>query len=230
MIPTYYENNAHFLIAVDCIIFGFRKKELHVLLTRRPVEPLKNDWSLMGGFMEENESLTRAAEKVLYRYTQQKNIYMEQVAAYGEVNRDVGDRVISVAFYALVKMENFDTSLARKFDARWINVKELPRLVFDHNQMVHDALRLLQYKVSTKPVIFNFFDEKFTLPSLQDLYEAIYQMPMDKRNFRKKLGTMDLLDKLEIKDKESSKRGAYFYSFNRERYEIFLSEGKRFSL
>jgi hypothetical protein len=155
---------------------------------------------------------------------------MEQVAAYGEVNRDIGDRVISVAFYALVKMENFDTSLARKFDARWINVKELPRLVFDHNQMVHDALKLLQYKVSTKPVIFNFFDGKFTLPSLQDLYEAIFQMPMDKRNFRKKLGTMDLLDKLEVKDKESSKRGAYFYSFNRARYEAFLSEGKRFSL
>jgi len=230
MLTTYYQNNAHFLIAVDCIIFGFREKELHLLLTRRPVEPLKNEWSLMGGFMEENESLTQAAEKVLYRYTQQKNIYMEQVGAYGEVNRDTGDRVISVAFYALVQIEKFNTSLARKFDARWTNVKELPRLVFDHNEMIRNALTLLQYKVSTEPVIFHFFDDKFTLPALQDLYEAIYQMPLDKRNFRKKLATMNLLDRLEIKNKENSKRGAFYYSFNQERYETFLKEGKRFSL
>lgn len=230
MLTTYYHNNTRFLIAVDCIIFGFREKELHLLLTRRPVEPLKNEWSLMGGFMEENESLTRAAEKVLYRYTQQENIYMEQVGAYGEVDRDTGDRVISVAFYALVKMENFDTSLARKFDAKWTNISALPQLVFDHNRMVHDALTLLQYKISTEPVIFNFFDKKFTLPALQDLYEAIYQIPLDKRNFRKKLTTMDLLDKLEIKDKESSKRGAFYYTFNRERYEKLKSGGKRFSM
>ncbi len=229
-LAPYYQNNAYFLIAVDCIIFGFREKELHLLITRRPVEPLKNEWSLMGGFMEENESLTQAAEKVLYRYTQQENIYMEQVGAYGEVDRDSGDRVISVAFYALVQIEKFNTLLARKFDARWINVKELPQLVFDHNVMVRNALTLLQYKVSTEPVIFHFFDDKFTLPALQDLYEAIYQMPLDKRNFRKKLATMDLLDKLEIKDKGSSKRGAFYYSFNNERYEAFLKEGKRFSL
>lgn len=230
MPKTFYPDNTKFLIAVDCIIFGFRKKELHLLLTRRPVEPLKNEWSLMGGFMEENESLNQAAEKVLYRYTQQKDIYMEQVGAYGEINRDLGDRVVSVAFYALVKMEEFDTSLAKKFDAKWINVTELPKLVFDHNQMVLDALTLLRYKVSMQPIIFNFFDKKFTLPALQDLYEAIYQMPIDKRNFRKKLLMMDILDKKEEKDKSGSKRGAYYYTFNYEKYEQFLKEGKRFSI
>jgi ADP-ribose pyrophosphatase len=230
MVPRYYENNATFLIAIDCIIFGFRRKELHVLLTRRPVEPVKGEWSLMGGFMEENESLKQAAEKVLYRYTQQGDIYMEQVGAYGEINRDAGGRVISVAFYALVQMENFDTSLAGRFDATWTNINALPPLVFDHNQMVYDALTLLQHKVSTEPVIFNFFDEKFTLPDLQDLYEAIFQISFDKRNFRKKLSSMNLLDKLEMKDKEHSKRGAYFYSFNQNKYEEFLKEGKRFSL
>lgn len=230
MSAYYYQNNVRFLIAVDCIIFGFRKKELHVLLTRRPVEPLKNEWSLMGGFMEEKESLTQAAEKVLYRYTQQKGIYMEQVGAYGEVDRDSGGRVVSVAFYALVQTEKFNTSLARKFDARWININDLPEMVFDHNRMVGDALMLLQYKASKEPVIFNFFDGKFTLPSLQDLYETIYQMPLDKRNFRKKLATMNILDKLEIKDKESSKRGAFYYSFNQEKYAAFLQSGKRFSL
>lgn len=230
MSASYYQNNVHFLIAVDCIIFGFREKELHVLLTRRPVEPKKNEWSLMGGFMEENESLDQAAEKVLYRYTQQKGIYMEQVGAYGEISRDSGGRVVSVAFYALVQMENFNTSPAQNFDARWININELPELVFDHNRMVSDALMLLQYKVSKEPLIFKFFDGKFTLPSLQDLYETIYQMPLDKRNFRKKLASMNILDRLEMKDKENSKRGAFFYSFNPGKYELFMKTGKRFSL
>lgn len=230
MTENYYQNNVRFLIAVDCIIFGFHERELHVLLTRRPVEPLKNEWSLMGGFMEENESLNEAAEKVLFRYTQQKGIYMEQVGAYGETDRDTGGRVISVAFYALVQMEKFNTSLAQNFDARWANINELPGLVFDHNLMVYDALALLQYKASKEPVIFHFFDEKFTLPALQDLYETIYQMPLDKRNFRKKLASMDILDRLEVKDKENSKRGAFYYSFNPKKYEEFLKTGKRFSL
>lgn len=230
MNTTYYQNTDQFLISVDCIIFGFQNKELHVLLTRRPVEPLKEEWSLMGGFMEKDESISEAAEKVLFRYTQQKDIYMEQVAAYGDVNRDTGGRVVSVAFYALVKVEKFNTSLAKKFDARWINLRELPQLVFDHNKMVKDALMLLQYKVSTQPIAFHFFNDKFTLPALQDLYEAIYQMPLDKRNFRKKLTTMEILDKLEDKDKVNSKRGAFYFIFNKHKYHKFLAEGKRFSL
>jgi ADP-ribose pyrophosphatase YjhB (NUDIX family) len=226
----YYQNTDQFLISVDCIIFGFHNKELHVLLTRRPVEPMINEWSLMGGFMEKGESISQAAEKVLFRYTQQKEIYMEQVAAYGDVNRDTGGRVVSVAFYALVKIEKFNTTLAKKFDARWINLKELPKLVFDHNKMVKDALMLLQYKVSTQPIAFHFFNDKFTLPALQDLYEAIYQMPLDKRNFRKKLSTLEILDRLEEKDKASSKRGAFYYTFNKKKYNKYLAEGKRFSL
>ena len=196
----YYKGNSKFLVAADCIVFGFKDKELHVLLTRRPVEPMAGEWSLMGGFVDENESLENAAKKVLFRYTQQKGIYMEQVNAYGKVDRDTGGRVISVAFYALVRLEEFDTSLAKRFDARWINVKELPQLVFDHNQMVEDALTLLRFKVSMQPIIFRFFDEKFTLPALQDLYEAIYQREVDKRNFRKKLTSMNILDKMDIKD------------------------------
>lgn len=226
----YYKNNPKFLVAADCIIFGFKDKELHVLLTRRPVEPMANEWSLMGGFVDENESLEDAAKKVLFRYTQQEGIYMEQVNAYGEVDRDAGGRVISVAFYALVKLEEFDTSLAQRFDARWTNIKELPQLVFDHNKMVNDALTLLQLKVSMQPIIFKFFDEKFTLPALQDLYEAIYQREVDKRNFRKKLSSMDILDRLDTKDTESSKRGAYYHKFNEDKYNEFLATGKYFSL
>ena len=230
MSNQYYKNKSTFLVAADCIIFGFKDKELHVLLTRRPVEPMAGEWSLMGGFVAEEESLEDAAKKVLFDYTQQKGIYMEQVNAYGEVDRDTGGRVISVAFYALVRLEEFDTSLAQSFDARWINIKELPQLVFDHNKMVEDALTLLQFKVSMQPIIFKFFDEKFTLPALQDLYEAIYQRQVDKRNFRKKLSSMDILDKLDIKETESSKRGAFYHRFNKQKYKEFLATGKYFSL
>lgn len=230
MINQYYKNNSEFLVAADCIIFGFKEKELHVLLTRRPVEPMAGEWSLMGGFVDENESLEDAAKKVLFRYTRQKGIYMEQVNAYGEVDRDAGGRVISVAFYALVRLEEFNTSLAKRFDAKWINIKELPQLVFDHNKMIEDALTLLRFKVSMEPIIFKFFDKKFTLPALQDLYEAIYQREVDKRNFRKKLSSMNILDKLDIKDKESSKRGAYYHRFNKKKYKEFLDSGKYYSL
>ncbi len=230
MLQTYYQNNDKFLIAVDCIIFGFHKNELKILLTRRPVEPNINQWSLMGGFMEENESLSHAAEKVLYRYTQQRDIYMEQVGAYGEIERDAGGRVVSVAFYALVQTEKFNTTLAKKYDAKWININKIPKMVFDHNQMVEDAIRLLQHNISTQPIAFSFFGDKFTLPALQELYEAIYQMPLDKRNFRKKIATMDILDKLDEKDKESSKRGAFYYSFNQEKYKNLIKQGKYFSL
>ena len=230
MLTNFYSHNEKFLIAVDCIIFGFKDKELNILLTRRPVEPNKGEWSLMGGFMDNAESLDNAAEKVLYRYTSQEGIYMEQVGAYGEVERDPGDRVVSVTYYALVKLEDFDTSLAKEYDAQWVNVRELPNLTFDHNRMVDDALQLLRYKVSSKPIVFEFFEDKFTLPVLQDLWEAIYQMSVDKRNFRKKVSSMDILDKLEEKDKSSSKRGAFYYVFNKEKYKAFIESGNRFSL
>lgn len=230
MLTNFYSHNAKFLMAVDCIIFGFKDKELHILLTRRPVQPNKGEWSLMGGFMDDEESLGHAAKKVLYRYTSQEGVYMEQVGAYGDVERDPGDRVVSVAYYALVRLEEFDTTLAMEYDAQWVNIKELPSLIFDHNKMVADALQLLKYKASSQPIIFEFFEDKFTLPALQDLWEAIYQMPVDKRNFRKKVSSMDILDKLEEKDKSSSKRGAFYYVFNKEKYNTFIELGNRFSL
>lgn len=229
-LTSFYKHDSKFLVAVDCIIFGFKDKELNILLTRRPIEPSIGDWSLMGGFVDEEESLDKAAEKVLHRYTQQEGIYMEQVKAYGEVERDAGERVISVIYYGLVRLEEFDTSLAKKYDAQWVNVKELPDLVFDHNQMVEDALQLLRYKVSMHPIIFEFFEDKFTLPALQDLWEAIYQMPTDKRNFRKKVVSMGIIDKLDIKDKSSSKRGAFYYVFDEKKYEEFIEKGGRFSI
>lgn len=230
MTSTFYLNKDTFLLAVDCIIMGFRNNELQILITRRPIEPLKGGWSLMGGFVNESESINEAAERVVGEFTGIDNIFMEQVRAFGEINRDLAERVISIVYYALVDIEQFDTTLAEKYDARWVNISQLPELVFDHNIMVKDTITILQRKAAVKPIGFNLLGEQFTLPTLQSLYESIYQEIIDKRNFRKKLLTMDILEKLEEKDKNSSKRGAFYYKFNKEKYDQLIEQGMHFSL
>lgn len=230
MTPTFYKDKDAFLIAVDCIIMGFSDNGLNILITRRSFEPLKGGWSLMGGFVNATESVSEAAERVLGEFTGINNIFMEQVGAYGEINRDLGERVISIAYFALVDMAIFDTSLVEKHDARWEKITQLPALVFDHNKMVKDTINILQRKAAVKPIGFNLLGEQFTLPTLQSLYESIYQESIDKRNFRKKLMTMDILLKLEEKDKTSSKKGAYYYTFNKERYDQLIQQGMHFSL
>ena len=166
----------------------------------------------------------------LNEFTGIDNIFMEQVKAYGEINRDLGERVISIAYYALVNIELFDTTLAEKYDAKWVRLSLLPELIFDHNKMVKDTINILQRKAAIKPIGFNLLGEQFTLPTLQSLYESIYQESIDKRNFRKKLMTMDILEKLEEKDKGSSKKGAYYYKFNKEKYDQLIQQGLHFSL
>lgn len=230
MTSTFYQNKDTFLFAVDCIIMGFHDSELHILVTRRQMEPLKGGWSLMGGFVNATESIEEAAKRVLIEFTGIDNIFMEQVGAYGELNRDLGERVISVAYYALVNIDEFDTSLAMKYDARWIRITRLPELVFDHNKMVKDTIGILQRKAAVKPIGFNLLGEQFTLPTLQSLYESIYQETIDKRNFRKKLLNMDILEKMEEKDKSNSKKGAFYYRFNKEKYDQLIQQGLHFSL
>jgi 8-oxo-dGTP diphosphatase len=230
MTSTFYQNKDTFLVAVDCIIMGFRDNELQILIARRPFEPLKGGWSLMGGFVNTPESINEAAKRVVGEFTGIDNIFMEQVGAYCELNRDLADRVISITYYALVDIEQFDTTLAEKYDARWVRVTQLPELIFDHNKMVKDTINILQRKAAVKPIGFNLLGERFTLPTFQSLYESIYQETIDKRNFRKKLLTMDILEKLDEKDKSSSKRGAFYYRFNKEKYDQLIEQGLHFSL
>jgi ADP-ribose pyrophosphatase YjhB (NUDIX family) len=230
MISSYYQNKNSFLVAVDCIIMGFRDNELNILIARRPFEPLKGGWSLIGGFVNATESINDAAARVLGEFTGIDDIFMEQVGAFGEINRDLGERVISIAYYALVDIELFDTTLAEKYDARWARITQLPELIFDHNKMVKDTINILQRKAAVKPIGFNLLRERFTLPTLQSLYESIYQESIDKRNFRKKLLTMDILEKLDEKDKISSKKGAFYYKFNKEKYDQLIQQGLHFSL
>ena len=216
---NYYSKNPKFYISVDCIIFGFSSGELSLLLLKRNFEPARGEWSLMGGFVQENESVDDAAKRVLAELTGLDEVYMEQVGAFGNVHRDPGGRVVSIAYYALVNINEYDRELVRQHNAFWININELPPLIFDHSDMVEKARALMQQKASTKPIGFNLLPSLFTLSQLQSLYEAIYGEPLDKRNFRKRVAEMNYIEKTDKIDKTGSKRGAALYQFNENAYK-----------
>ena len=215
---TYYNINPRFYVSVDCIIFGFDKGSLKLLLLKRNVEPAKGSWSLMGGFVQDGESVDDAAKRVLAELTGLENVYMEQVGTFGEVDRDPGERVISVAYYALININEYDRNLVQQHNAHWAEINEIPPLVFDHPQMVKQARIMLQKKASSEPIGFNLLPSLFTLFQLQSLYEAIYGEPLDKRNFRKRVADLNYIEKTDKIDKTGSKRGAALYKFNENAY------------
>ncbi len=214
----YYSSNPKFYVGVDCIIFGFHEGELHLLLLKRNFKPAMGEWSLMGGFVQENESVDDAAKRVLKELTGLHNVYMEQVGSYGAVDRDPGERVISIAYYALVNINEYDKDLVHQHNAFWVNIKNLPPLIFDHPLMVENALSLMQQKASSEPIGFNLLPKLFTLIQLQTMYEAIFGEEMDKRNFRKRISEMNFVEKTNKIDKITSKRGAALYKFNEKVY------------
>lgn len=210
------------LLSVDCIIFGFDNEGLKILLIKRDFAPEKGKWSLMGGFLKKSESLNDAAIRVLNHYTGLQNIYMEQFYAYSEVDRDPEERTISVAYYALINIENHNTELIRSYHAEWFNISKMPKLIFDHDEMVAHAVRRLRYRTSTKPVGFELLPEKFTMRQLLELYEAILDKVLDKRNFISKINSLDILVKLNEKDMLSSRKGSYLYMFDKDKYDAKL--------
>lgn len=217
---TYYNVNPQFYVSVDCIIFGFDKGSLKLLLLKRNFEPAKGQWSLMGGFVQKNESVDEAAQRVLKELTGLENVYMEQVGTYGEIHRDPGERVISVAYSALININEYDKELVARYNASWTDMNAIPPLVFDHHDMVERALAWIRKKASSEPVGFELLPELFTLTQLQSLYEAIYGKSIDKRNFRKQIAMMDYIEKTDLIDKTGSKRGAALYRFNEKTYRL----------
>lgn len=218
----YYSRHPRFYVAVDCIIFGFSQGELSLLLLKRRFDPGKGDWSLMGGFVQEGESVDDAAKRVLAELTGLTNVYMEQVGVFGEVDRDPGERVISTAYYALININEYDRQLVEEHNAYWIKIDELPTLLFDHQQMVDKARQLMKTQSATMPIGFNLLPELFTLTQLQNLYEAINGTPVDKRNFRKRVAENPFIEKTPHIDKSGSRRGASLYKFNEEDYKKSL--------
>ncbi|MBS0010537.1 MAG: NUDIX hydrolase [Bacteroidales bacterium] len=229
---NYYSVQDKNLVAVDCLIFGYdiRDKELNVLLVKRKFEPEAGKWSLPGGFVRRDEGVLEAASRVLHQLTGLKDVYMEQSYAWGDVNRDTGGRVITISHFALINTFELDPVMIEASAAHWRAISRLPDLIFDHRRILERAHRELIQGIKVKPVGFELLPEKFTLVQLQDLYEAIYQRNIDKRNFRKKIISMNLLEKLEEKEKETSKKGAYYYRFIPSRYEDFKRQGFYFNL
>mgnify|MGYP002853411516 CR=1 FL=1 len=219
MAPSFYGQYPKFHVAVDCIIFGFEGGQLKLLLQKRPFEPRQGEWSLMGGFVKRNEDVDAAAGRVLNQLTGLHDIYMKQVGAFGSVNRDSGDRVISVAYFALVDIAKVNDELNHQNSAYWENITELPPLLFDHREMVDKALYHLRTMLHTRPIGFSLLPPLFTLSQLQQLYEAILGCKLDKRNFRKRISEMEFIEKTDLIDKVNSKRGAALYQFNKKMYE-----------
>jgi ADP-ribose pyrophosphatase YjhB (NUDIX family) len=200
----------HF-VAVDCVIFGYRNNELCLLLYPRGFEPAQGNWSLMGGFVKETESAGDAAKRVLYSTTGLQDIFLEQVATFSAPNRDTEARVISIAHYALIRIEEQDELLVRKHGAHWWPITELPKMIFDHEEIAQKALEKLQQKAGYSIVGKELLPEKFTLMQLRKLYEAIFQKKFDPGNFRKKILSLDTLQRLNTKDYSESKKGAFYY-------------------
>ena len=225
-----YKGQEKILVAVDCIIFGFDSEKLKLLLFKRKVEPLKGAWSLVGAFIKENLSLNDAAKQVLLESTGLKGIYMQELQTYSDLDRDPGERVISVAHYSLIRIDAFDLESVEKYDAHWFDFDEIPELIFDHGRMVNDAIAKLRSKAKYQPIGFELLPEKFTIPQLQILYQCIYQKKLDDRNFRKKVLSFDVLTKTDEKDKTGSKKGAFLYQFNKEKFDKFIDKGHRFEL
>ena len=215
---TYYEAYQKVLVSVDCIIFGFDDGELKVLIGKRKMSPGCGQWSLYGGFVGSDEGIDDAADRVLYQLTGLKNIYMRQVGAFGKVDRDPGERVISIAYYALINVKDYDSRQQELHGLEWMPIKDLPQLYSDHNAMVRQALKIMQGKISREPISFNLLPKLFTLTQLQKLYEAVCGEKVDKRNFRKRIKDMDFIEKTELIDKTGSKRGASLYRFNKKAY------------
>jgi 8-oxo-dGTP diphosphatase len=207
------------LMAVDCIIFGFDSDGLKILLIKRDFEPEKGKLSLIGGFLKKEEVLNSAAIRILNSYTGLQDIYMEQLYAFSEVDRDPVERTISVAYYALINIENHNEELIQNYHAQWYSVSNVPKLIFDHDKMVVHAIRRLRYRTSIKPIGFELLPEKFTMLQLQKLYESILSKELDKRNFISKINSLDILIKLDEKDMLSSRKGSYLYTFDKDKYE-----------
>ena len=225
-----YNKEDKVLLAVDCIIFGFDEEELKILLIKRDFEPEKGKWSLMGGFLHKEETLDIAAIRVLNNLTGIQNIYMEQLYTFSKVDRDPVERTISVAYNALINIKEHNEELIEHYSAKWFSLNDLPKLIFDHNRMVDHAISRLRYRASTKPIGFELLPQKFTMRQLQKLYEAILGRELDKRNFTSKVQALEILLKLEEKETGSSKKGSFLYTFDKNNYDLKITEGFQFKL
>lgn len=218
-------------LSVDCVIFGFEKSRLEVLLIKLNVDPGKGSWALPGGNIKYNEDLEHAAQRELEELTGVRDLYMEQLGGFGAVDRFPLFRVITIGFYALVKPELYALHPGPKaMEAKWFDVAEIKKMPFDHMQILQFALERLQSRVRYAPVGFELLPEKFKLTQLQELYESILNTKLDKRNFRKKILSMNLLVPLDESEEGVPHRAARLYKFDKNIYDKLTKKGFNFEL
>lgn len=213
-------------LAVDCVVFGLRDKSLAVLLIERGIEPFQGSWALPGGFVRIDETLDQAAERELVEEAGVRVTYLEQLQSFGDLERDPRERVVSVAYFALVNPAGYELSAST--DARraaWFPVEAVPRLAFDHAHILKVALDRLRSKIRYKPIGFGLLPDTFTLTELQHAYEIILGRTLDKRNFRKRVLGLGFLKSTAEKLRNVRQRPAQLYSFDQEAYERLASEG-----
>ena len=207
----FYKIHPQHYVSVDCVILGYQDEEIKLLLYPRSFEPYKGNWSLLGGFVEDNESADEAAARILKQTTGLEQIFLEQVCSFSEPHRDPEARVISLAYYALIRIDLHDEECVRENGAYWVPIRKLPNLIFDHQEMFEKALVKLQQKAGYSLVGSELLPEMFTLIQMRKLYEAILQREFDPGNFRKKILSLGVLERLDSKDTSESRKGAFYY-------------------
>lgn len=230
MAYTYDYSRAN--LAVDCVVFGLdESSSLKILLIRRDLPPFQGHWALPGGFVRISESVDAAARRELQEETGLQNAFLEQLYTFGAVDRDPRERVVTVAYYALVNLREHAIEAATDArEAAWFSLNQLPTLAFDHDQIVAMAIDRLKGKVRYEPIGFELLPQKFTLSQLQTLYETVLDLSLDKRNFRKKILKMDLLVELNETETGVAHRAAKLYQFDESKYHQLKEKGFNFEL
>lgn len=218
-------------LSIDCVIFGFKNKSLSILLVKHGQGPTKGQWALPGSWIKYDESIDAAAYRILTAQTAVEKIFLEQFQAFGDTERFPDKRVITVCYYALVNIENFELHAGPSVaEVNWFNIRGIPKMAFDHNKIFDKCFTHLQHKVQHEPIGFNLLPKKFTLLQLQELYEAILDQKLDKPNFRRKLMKMNLLVACNEKQKDVSHRAAALYRFDKKVYDKLIDRGFSFEV
>jgi len=217
-IQSEVQNTNRIALSVDCVIFGFDENKLKVLLIRSDLKKYKGKWSLLGDLIKPAEDLDKSAYRILQQRTGLDDIYLEQVHTFGEIKRHPAGRVITVAYYSLINIQHHKLKIYDN-ELHWHDVKNVTDLAFDHQEIFDTCYKRLQKRILEHPLGFNLLPKKFSLRELQNLYESILDTKMDRRNFRKKFFSMDLLTDLNEMEQDVPHRPGKLYQFNFKKYE-----------
>lgn len=218
-------------LTVDAVVFGYENGIISVLLIKRKYDPFKNTWAIPGGFVKESETLETAVERELYEETGVKINYLEQLYTFGSPSRDPRGRVVSVAYVGLVRPNVFKISAnTDAADVQWFDMESLPELGFDHLEILQKALGRLQAKITYEPIGFELLDTKFPFSDLEKIYTTLLGREIDRRNFRKKIKSLDVLDELDESVSKGAGRPAKLFQFNIEKYYQLKAEGIIFEI